>query len=300
MVIKNKSLISVIIATYNRCESLKDTLESLLNQECDGRLVYEILVADNNSKDRTKQVVESYKGKFNGKLSYLFESRQGKCYALNRGIKEAKGEIVAFTDDDVIVDKRWLIEIKNTFKNSKIGIVGGLINPIWLSERPHWLSEKFYGMLSIQNYGDGPFIATSDAQLPSGANFAFRKNLFYKYGLFDGKMKFAHDTEICLRFLRKGIQLGYNPQIVVYHKVIPSRLKKKYLYQWFYRRGKLYNYITNHTITEILRGFFDKVSSFIWCSIKGNTEDKIYHKAKICFYLGQLQWMLNKILRHDE
>lgn len=83
-------LISIIISTYNRCESLKDTLDSLLNQEIDGSFDYEVIITDNNSKDKTKEVVESCKEKFNGRLRYLFEPQQGKSYALNRAIKESK------------------------------------------------------------------------------------------------------------------------------------------------------------------------------------------------------------------
>jgi len=85
---EEKDFISVIICTYNRCESLKDTLDSLLAQECDGTFNWEVIVVDNNSKDRTKEVVESYMHKFGGKLRYLFEPRQGKSHALNKEIKK--------------------------------------------------------------------------------------------------------------------------------------------------------------------------------------------------------------------
>src|SRR5689334_5322402 len=90
---------SVIIATYNRCESLRESLKTLLNQNCKPELTYEIIVVDNNSKDRTKEVVESFQQSSqepNARtVRYVFEPKQGKCHALNRGIKNALGNILA-------------------------------------------------------------------------------------------------------------------------------------------------------------------------------------------------------------
>lgn len=246
MIVKNNNLITVIIATYNRCESLKDTLTSLLNQEKQAGLDYEVIVADNNSKDSTKEAVEGLKMRFNGRLRYLFEPRQGKSFALNRAIETAKGRIIAFTDDDCIVDKNWLQQIDNTFKEAKIGIAGGLINPIWLSPRPAWLNKKFYGKLGLQDYGRKPFVTTSEERLPFGANFSFKRDLFAKFGSFNEEMRLALDTEICLRFLRKGIKIGYNPQMVVYHKIKPDNLQKAYLRRWFFYRGLLHRYIQDY------------------------------------------------------
>lgn len=237
--------ISVIVGTYNRCESLKDTLDSLLNQECEETFDYEVIVADNNSQDNTKEVTESYKKKFNGKLKYLFERRQGKQYALNTGLKRAKGEIIALTDDDCIVDKKWILEIIKTFKLYNVGIVGGIINPVWLSKKPRWLNEKFYSMLALQNYGSIPFVTSSIKRIPFGANCAFKKYLFNTYGMFHKELKNSQDTEICTRFLEKGVKIGYNPKIIVNHKVDSSRLNKTYFINWFYRRELLYKHTNN-------------------------------------------------------
>lgn len=104
-------LISVIIPTYNRCDLLKATLTSLLDQYLDPGFVYEVLVIDNNSTDRTKDAVENLLGSFQGRLRYFFEKQQGKSFALNRGLNEARGEILAMTDDDCRLDKNWLVSI---------------------------------------------------------------------------------------------------------------------------------------------------------------------------------------------
>lgn len=295
--IRDKRFISVIIATYNRTESLKETLDSLSEQDCDGSYEYEVIVADNNSNDKTKETVESYKNRFNGKLKYLFEPRQGKPYALNRGIEEAKGEIIAFTDDDCIVDKRWVNEIVETFKKNDLGIVGGIINPVWLSPKPRWLSDKLYGKLAIQNYGESPFIVSSKSQLPFGANISFRKNLFYKYGLFNERMKFAMDTEICLRLFKNRVKIFYNPRIIVNHKIDSSRMKKRYFYQWSYRRGLLYQYrggdcigkkfyhlfgIPLWVILHLLKEAVESMNIFI------TETERVCHRSVLFGYIGMI------------
>src|SRR3989338_2187255 len=99
-------LISIIVATYNRCNSLKKALESLANQDNDGSFEFEVLIIDNNSNDGTRKFVDTELSKWGGRLRYFFEPISGKPYALNKGIKEARGGILAFTDDDVTLDKR--------------------------------------------------------------------------------------------------------------------------------------------------------------------------------------------------
>src|ERR1700757_4351034 len=100
--------ISVIVCTYNRCDELALTLESLANSLLPPPTVWEIIVVDNNSNDKTKEAVELFVRRFPGRFRYLCEARQGKSYALNAGIRDARGEILVFTDDDVVVEATWL------------------------------------------------------------------------------------------------------------------------------------------------------------------------------------------------
>src|SRR3990167_7596502 len=99
--------LSVLIATYNRSKDLKLALESLQKQEFPKPVDYEILILDNNSNDNTKTMVEAFMPSFQGKLKYLFESRQGKPNALNSGLKITTGDILVLTDDDCIFDKDY-------------------------------------------------------------------------------------------------------------------------------------------------------------------------------------------------
>ena len=107
-------MMSVIICTYNRCESLRQILQCLLFQDFD-KFKYEIIVVDNNSTDNTREIVTEMSKSSAVSIKYIFENRQGLCYARNTGIQYARGEIIAFTDDDVLLDKYFLPTIK-TFK----------------------------------------------------------------------------------------------------------------------------------------------------------------------------------------
>src|SRR5882762_1539701 len=100
--------ITVVVCTYNRCQTLKKTIESVAAQTLSQSLGWEILVVDNNSSDETRQVVENFRRHHPERFHYLFEPQQGISYARNAGIRHAQGEILAFIDDDETAETGWL------------------------------------------------------------------------------------------------------------------------------------------------------------------------------------------------
>ena len=261
----NKFDISVIICTYNRCESLNDLLGCFLSQQTDGQFDYEIIVIDNNSKDDTKRLIESFIPKFNGKLRYLYEPKQGKPYALNLGIKEARGQVIAFTDDDCLLEKNYINNIYKDFKNyaSGIGLMGGKISPHWVDgsqpklldkfypklrmeeiewsgdDKPKWLNEFFLGPLGILNYGENFMrIDFKDPKLFYGANLIIKREVLERHGYFDTNKILGQDSEICARLLKAGVKGLYNPQLNIYHKIKIARGRPSHYYRWHYIRGK--------------------------------------------------------------
>src|SRR5579862_6120454 len=96
---------SIIIPTYNRCDDLLATLESM--RSLSSSQPAELIVVDNNSTDRTRLVVAETAKSFPMGISYLFEPEQGRCAALNAGIKVSRGDIILVTDDDVRVPPDW-------------------------------------------------------------------------------------------------------------------------------------------------------------------------------------------------
>src|SRR5215216_2688114 len=123
--------ISVIISTYNRCDMLSSAIEKLLAQERE-RVAYEIIIVDNNSTDRTREVVESFIARGHSNLRYVFEPRQGVSHARNRGIAHAAAPIIAFADDDVVVSLDWVATIKRAFdEHTSVDCIGGRVLPEW-------------------------------------------------------------------------------------------------------------------------------------------------------------------------
>lgn len=108
-----KDFISIVICTYNRADILQQTLESFFSlNSLDNN--FELIVVDNNSTDTTREIVEYFVDQ-NPQVLYRFEKKPGLSQARNTGIKEAKGEIVAFVDDDVFFDKEWYINLRDIF-----------------------------------------------------------------------------------------------------------------------------------------------------------------------------------------
>src|SRR5262245_56586736 len=120
--------ISVLICTFNRARPLDATLRQFFRQRFEEGYEYEVIVVDNASTDETPRVVARYVEEFPGIVRYLREPRRGQCYARNTAITAADGEIVVFTDDDVLVDKEWLNEIRSEFiRDPALSLLGGRV-----------------------------------------------------------------------------------------------------------------------------------------------------------------------------
>src|SRR5512135_3394307 len=141
---------SVIICTWNRAKSLAVTLESIERSELPASVSWEVLIVDNNSKDDTKAVFEQFQRRQPQRYRYVFEPRQGKSFALNTAIDNARGAILVFTDDDVTVDPHWLAETVAIFDRQPCAGVGGKIVDAWTSKKPDWLSlEGPYSLMTV-------------------------------------------------------------------------------------------------------------------------------------------------------
>jgi glycosyltransferase involved in cell wall biosynthesis len=237
--------ITVILCTFNRCAGLVKSLESVAESTLPEPVDWEVLVVDNNSKDRTGDVVEEFSRKYPGRFRYLFEPRPGKSFALNSGIQAARGEVLVFMDDDVIVDPSWLQNLTAPLRCSQWAGVGGRILPQWTCPPPPWIPLKErHGLSPLVMFDLGPE-AGALAEPPFGTNMAFRKSMFEKFGGFrtdlgpcpDSEIR-GEDTEFGRRLLRAGEQLWYVPSAVVYHPVAPNRLQQRFFLRWWFDKGR--------------------------------------------------------------
>jgi glycosyltransferase involved in cell wall biosynthesis len=237
--------VTVILCTYNRCETLARALESVAASTVPSSVEWEVLVVDNNSTDRTHEAVKAFLRSHPKRFRYLFEARQGKSHALNTAVKEARGDVLAFMDDDVTVDPAWLQNLTSSLHDGTWAGAGGRILPAQNISPPRWLAldgpYSMGGMLYAHfDLGDMP---QQLDRAPYGTNMAFRKEMFEKHGGFrtdlgpGASREFPHfneDTEFGRRLIAAGGRLRYEPSAVVYHLVFQDRIRKEYLLtSWF-------------------------------------------------------------------
>ena len=235
---------AVIVCTYNRCDSLAKTLESLAASTIPDSVEWEIVVIDNNSSDRTRPVVEEFTRRFQGRFRYTFEPRQGKSFALNRGIHETQADVLAFTDDDVIAEPTWLWNLTKDLFSGEWQGAGGKILPLNTAPIPEWIPRDVYGVLwGSFDLGD----ESRDISLaPYGANMAFRRDVF-EHGLFrtdigpgvlDARSTNCEDQNIGEGVLRRGGKLRYEPEAVIRHPFDTERISRKYILNRFFQMGR--------------------------------------------------------------
>ena len=242
--------VTVLICTYNRAERLAETLDSLARSHPTGggALRWDVLVVDNNSNDRTRNVVDSRMASYPVPLRYLFEPRQGKSHALNTGLAQTAAPIIAFTDDDVRVDSGWLeAACRPMLEDPSVDYTGGPVYPIWEAERPDWLDpgrSDLWGTLAILDYGRTPFVFEDRQRVPLGANMAVRSALVARIGGFDpglgrnGRSLLGQEqAEFFCRSRAIGARGLYVPDMSLHHHVPASRLERGYFRRWWFWKG---------------------------------------------------------------
>jgi glycosyltransferase involved in cell wall biosynthesis len=244
---------SVLICTFNRAALLETTLVELCSLTVPPDCSAEIVIVDNNSTDATPDIVARAQQSSPIPIKSVRETRQGKSFALNRGLEVATGDIIALTDDDVWPAKDWLARIVANFRQRELTFVFGKVLPRWSVPPPPELliprAQDVWGPLAIVDYGDTPSAYTpgrTGQRLPIGANLAFRRSTIEAIGGWRtdlGKVNntliSGEDHEIFTRLRRAGRYAGYyDPKLEVRHFVPADRLTRKYFRRWFFWHGK--------------------------------------------------------------
>lgn len=299
---------SVIVCTYNRAQSLGDTLRALQALEVPATLQWEVVVVDNNSKDHTREVVEAAAARF-PRLRYLFQPLQGLSHARNMGIEAARGELLLFTDDDVLPEPDWLVRVVDGMKTHGADACGGYIAPIFEVPPPRWLTERFYGFLAVRCERSDDYRIESASQAPFGANMAVRRAVFDRVGLFDvtrgrtGKvLASGEDGELFERILAAGLSAWFIGGARVHHKVEAFRLTKRYLRRWRYQSSR------NIALSRGLAGerrvlgiplfVFPQTARAAWRVVVGHLRcapDEAFNREMVlCHFLGLIEGLYRR------
>jgi GT2 family glycosyltransferase len=207
-------MLSLIVCTRNRCESLARCLGQLgqINLPTDQ---WEVIVVDNGSTDGTPAWLEKFAREASFRVSAVVASQPGQGRARNAGIAAAKGDIIAFTDDDCYVDDDFLNSIEQIFRSTDVGCIGGRILLHDPSDARITIKEdETVEILDPNSFVEAGFIM--------GANMAMRREVIDRIGGFDeqfgpGTSFVADDVEFIARASHAGYRVGYFPQPVVYH-----------------------------------------------------------------------------------
>lgn len=234
--------LSIIIPTYNRANSLAGTLDSLA-QSIDA--APEIVVVDNNSTDDTKRVVESFALRSGRNVRYVLEKKPGVSFARNRAIKDAKGDLLIFTDDDMGITPSWLSELRSAFDRYEATCVGGRVLVDHRTKLPAWWDKRLIAPISVFDLGDDVIISNSETKdaLAIGCNFAILRSALERNGGFRtdfgriGSRGGGGDSEIVLRLQRNGEKVVYYPPALLYHLPDMRRFTRKSLPRFYYMYG---------------------------------------------------------------
>lgn len=239
---------TVTIPTFNGATRLPLVLEKLQSQIDTEDFIWEVLVVDNNSNDKTAEVVKQYQNNWNYSfaLRYCFEAQQGLAFARQKAITEAKGELIGFLDDDNLPEGNWVAAAyKFGQSHPQVGAYGSKIVGDFEVTPPNNFNRIATFLALIDRGKSAKLFDSKKKMFPPGAGLVVRKSVWLENvpaklvlsGRVAGKMLASEDLE-ALRYLQGGgWEIWYNPEMVVHHLIPKGRLEKDYLMKLCYGIG---------------------------------------------------------------
>ncbi|HWO40249.1 MAG TPA: glycosyltransferase [Candidatus Eisenbacteria bacterium] len=287
--------ISIVIATRGR-SSLAQLLESLCRLDARDTIAHEILIANNSADEAgargVDEVVLPFIRREPSRFRLIRIKTPGKSLAINTAIGVAAGNITAFLDDDVAVERGWLLAVADFFQNSQFAAMQGTILLPPGSEHDVRLQQLYnrYRTICLFPLRD----SIEEIETLTGANMAVRRDLFDAVGLFDirlgpGQSGTSDDTELAERILRSGARIGCAPGAVVYHEVDWSRLTEDYFRYRHEQQGRSRFIYKNPSMLTILADLAHSIVDFLWHFIRNEERKKYRAKGRYYHYRAMLR-----------
>lgn len=254
--------ISVIICTRNRAEQLRVVLDSVAGMVVPKGLAWELLIVDNGGTDHTAEVVDSFSGQL--PIRTVVEPQAGLSNARNRGVAEARGVYICWTDDDVRIDPDWLAAYARAFEeHPEAAFFGGPIELLLEGPTPQWLHDNraaLGSLLAERQLGDKPFRFDPDAFLmPYGANYAVRareqrQQLYDPHlGVSPVQRRLGEETMVLAAIHRDGGVGWWVPDAKVKHVIPSARQTTQYFRQYQRSAGETAAYLADRDNTYGVR-----------------------------------------------
>ena len=300
--------LSIVIPTYNRPGDLELVIDALMRQQTGG-VSYEVIVADNNSREDTRAVVDRALARGTPvPLRYVREPRQGVSYARNTGVSIARSSLLAFLDDDGIPVPTWVREIKRAFdEHPDVDCIGCRLRPVWSTPPPSWLTPSQSGPIAIQ---DRPNSSAFDRDHASGclssANLGCRRQAFEEVGGFSPLYPRAQDREFEMRLWRAGKRGLYLPIADVLVHVPGNRLAKDYHRRWWTVKGHYLALMRYHDSMDasgrlipddtyrtwlgvprfMYRACLGHIVEWLRAALTGRADERFHHELQIRYHLS--------------
>lgn len=239
-------MLSVIICTYNRDKYIYNVLKSLADNTLSHNQ-YEIVLVDNNCTDNTRGECERFMQNFpDVAFRYFVETNQGLSHARNCGIRESRGDILVYVDDDALVNPEYLETYADFFERyPEIDAAGGPIIPKYETAEPSWMSHFTKALITGYKYLGDKEKEFPKNDYPGGGNAAYRASVFERVGLFNvelgrkgDSLVGAEEKDIFDKMTTMGMRFFYLPTAILYHLIPEKKLSQDYFDRLTYSIGK--------------------------------------------------------------
>ncbi|MBR0332488.1 MAG: glycosyltransferase family 2 protein, partial [Alistipes sp.] len=237
--------LSLVIATYNRSQSLVQVLESVVCQNAPLK-EWECIVVNNNSTDDTVERFNRFVARHpEHNIRMVVETNQGLSYARNRGISESVGQYVAIIDDDERIAPEFIAAYIDLFDSTPDAMAaGGPIVAEYPTGRPRWMSTYTERPIANTMYFGSEVCEFPRGRVPGGGNMALRRDAVRRYGVFDTSLGYVGDSlvggeesDLFERLQIAGAKYYYVPKAVMYHIIPEEKLSARYLARLSYNVG---------------------------------------------------------------
>jgi glycosyltransferase involved in cell wall biosynthesis len=229
--------LTVVICTYKRPEPLRRVLDSLIQAE-KPTIAWELLVVDNAECPRTQELCESFKDEEKLPIRYTREPRAGVAKARNRGWKEARGEWIAYLDDDCLIEPTWMLALEKNISfadehHETPHVFGGRVLLLFENPCPEWLDEELLTYHSQIDWGTIPHAMPAEEWFGEGDMLIARAALEAIGGFEEayghkGSKLLSHEGNMLRRaFESLGGSIRYDPEMLVHHIVFEERIKDR-------------------------------------------------------------------------
>lgn len=298
--------LTVVICSYNRAESLRQTLASLACATRPAAKEIEVLVIANACTDNTLAMLNimGKDGLGSGlTLRWNVEPTPGKSNALNCAVRETATDTLCFIDDDQLVDTSFLVGLTDTLEHyPDADIICGKIAPAWDGSEPKWVHAKGRYHIPIRpfpeyDYGNKPLYLNNNMRLPSGGNITVRRRIFDKVGGFleelgpqGHNLMGGEDNEFLQRAVSAGARILYAPSISQLHMVDNERMTTFYMMRKSYLRSLSHVLITKDGPVTLRPYMFAKPIKYAFSALfTFNSCRRFHFLMRLAASLGEMR-----------